>query len=116
MMVRRQSVGAFPLAPHPEARPAMTDEAFALAMVATHVAVAVIAWIVAVAVTRDRINRALQDAPMTQKQEAFIASLCRERNQPIPDMTGWTNSGASLYIDSLKAIPKPSRWRGPRLS
>ena len=107
MMVRRQSVGAFPLAPHPEARPAMTDEAFALAMVATHVAVAV---------TRDRINRALQDAPMTQKQEAFIASLCRERNQPIPDMTGWTNSGASLYIDSLKAIPKPSRWRGPRLS
>ena len=35
-------------------------------------------------------RRKMRDKPITDKQRAFILSLCRERDHPIPDFEGMT--------------------------
>ena len=65
-------------------------------------------------VERRRIAREMRDLPITDKQRAFIVSLCRERGHDIPDFDGMTRSVASLLIDDLKSRTAPDiKLTGP---
>lgn len=51
--------------------------------------------------------------PATERQLTFIATLRSERNMPVYAGPAYTRAGASTAIDSLLAIPKPSRAAQP---
>lgn len=51
---------------------------------------------------RQRVIRAQEDLPITDRQRAYITLLCRERNLAPPVMEGMTRAQASLTIDALK--------------
>ena len=51
---------------------------------------------------RKSLIRSMQDAPVTDKQRAYISLLCGERDLEPPDMEDMTRAQASLLIDALK--------------
>ena len=54
------------------------------------------------------------DEPMTDKQRAFITSLCGERSAPLPDFAGLSKVQASEIIASLQdGSYNPARWAVP---
>ena len=51
---------------------------------------------------RRRERRTVRDEPATDRQRAYIVSLCRQRGSFPPDMEHMTRAEASLTIDALK--------------